>query len=244
MKSILITGCNGGIGSALCKEFTANGWKVYGLDQQENTPILNCEYISLDLEAFVTDSAYYEQNKSKLNELDIDVLVNNAAVQKLGDLISYDRSDWRSTFAVNVEAALRLSQLFSPSLKKNKGQVWNVASIHAKLSKKEFGAYAVSKAALVALTSALARDLNGSVVVNAISPAAIDTHMLREGLGDDEDKIKALNELHPSGMIGEPSRFAVFLRGLCEQDQRFLNGANIPYDGGISNSLLDIDQWE
>jgi gluconate 5-dehydrogenase len=142
---------------------------------------------------------------------------------------------------VNFTAPLLLSQVFLGRLEKSKGSVINIASIHHQLTKKRFIAYATSKSALVGLTKALSVDLQGRVRVNAISPAAIDTQMLRDGFNNDEATVKMLRELHPSQRIGKPQEVSQLALLLAEDRLGFINGANLNIDGGISNVLKDLD---
>src|SRR3546814_5507046 len=105
--------------------------------------------------------------------------------------------------------------------------VLNIRSIHARLTKPGFAAYATSKAALSGLTRAMAVELGSRVRVNAIEPAAIATPMLRAGFADNENGYRQLNDLHPSGNIGSPDELAQLARLLIASDNNFLNGAEI-----------------
>ena len=84
-------------------------------------------------------------------------------------------------------------------------------------------------------------DLQGLVRVNSISPAAIDTQMLRDGFNNDENMVQKLNELHPIQRIGKPAEVSKLALLLAEDELGFINGANICIDGGISNVLKDLD---
>ena len=142
---------------------------------------------------------------------------------------------------VNLTGPLLLSQFFLDKLAVSKGSIINIASIHQQLTKKRFISYATSKSALVGLTKALSVDLQGKVRVNTISPAAIDTQMLRDGFDNDEGMVQKLNELHPSQRIGKPAEVSKLALLLAEDELGFINGANIQIDGGISNVLKDLD---
>jgi NAD(P)-dependent dehydrogenase (short-subunit alcohol dehydrogenase family) len=98
--------------------------------------------------------------------------------------------DWNQTMNVNLTGPLMLSQFFLAKLHKSGGSIINIASIHHQLTKKRFIAYATSKSALIGLTKAMSVDLQGWVRVNAISPAAIDTPMLRAGFDNDEHMVQ------------------------------------------------------
>ena len=87
----------------------------------------------------------------------------------------------------------------------------------------------------------MAVEFKGKITVNAVSPAAIGTDMLKAGFDNNEAAVDKLAEIHPSQQIGEPDLLASFIMSLTTANNRFLNGSNISYDGGISNALLDLD---
>jgi NAD(P)-dependent dehydrogenase (short-subunit alcohol dehydrogenase family) len=242
-KKVIVTGVLGGIGSGLAKAFKENGYHVIGLDVK-NAPSEYCDqFIQFDLHAFCSDAQYrtnmQQQFDAEVPELH--VLINNAAVQLLGGIEDIQLGDWQQTLNVNLTGPLLLSQLFIKKLETARGCIINIASIHQQLTKKRFIAYATSKSALVGLTKAMSVDLQGKVRVNAISPAAIDTQMLRDGFNNDEEKVQQLNELHPLQRIGKPAEVSKLALLLAEDELGFINGANISIDGGISNVLKDLE---
>lgn len=242
-KHVVITGILGGIGQGLAASFKKAGYEVTGLDIR-NEPAPNCDrLIQFNLNLFCNDSIYRDEKKSELDSQlpSLDVLINNAAVQILGSLSEITLEDWKMTQDVNVTGPLLLSQIFLDRLIESHGSIINIASIHQQLTKKRFLAYATSKGAMVALTRAMSVDLQGKVRVNAISPAAIDTQMLRDGFNNQEDKVRQLNEIHPSQRIGRPDEVAQLALVLAESQFGFINGANIHIDGGISNVLKDLE---
>lgn len=242
-KKVAITGVLGGIGIALAKVFKENGFYVYGLDVKEGKCPYSDKFIAFDLHKFCYDSKYNTSLKDLFEREipELDVLINNAAVQILGSLEEIRIEDWTLTMNVNLTGAMLLSQHFLPKLEVRKGSIINIASIHQQLTKKRFLAYATSKSALVGFTKALSVDLQGKVRVNAISPAAIDTPMLHEGFNYDMEKIQQLHDLHPTKRFGKPAEVAGLALLLAGDELGFINGANMEIDGGISNVLKDVD---
>ncbi|MCU0394198.1 MAG: SDR family oxidoreductase, partial [Thermoflexibacter sp.] len=170
----------------------------------------------------------------------LDLLINNAAVQLLSPTETNALADWYETMNVNLTAPMLLSQLFLPMIEKEGGSIINIASIHQQLTKPRFVSYATSKSALVGLTKAMAVDLQGRIRVNCISPAAIETDMLRAGFNHDEDALNALKKLHPVQRIGYPEEVARLALFLASEQAKFINGANLQLDGGISSVLHDL----
>lgn len=245
MQAVLVTGCNGGIGSAIAQHFSASGYCVLGIDrQQEGAGVVN-HYFQLDLADLVDSKSLQEQLVSKVaaliqqESLVLKAIINNAALQILGSVSVLVIADFLLTQKVNVAAPLLLTQLFVKELELKNGSVINIGSIHAELTKPEFVSYATSKAALRGLTQAMAVDLQGKVRVNCIEPAAIATDMLVDGFKNDPDKLAELNACHPSQAIGKPEDVAELCFFLVNSSLIFLNGSCIGMNGAISSRLHD-----
>lgn len=239
----LITGSAGSIGRAMVERFLRDGFHVIGLDKvQESSRTVGLSQVQADLLLFVRDSGYRKNTVSQIMSMlpasRLDVLINNAAVQVVADGSEISLDDWQETLAVNVTAPMLLVQALVHPLKATKGAVINIASIHSQLTKPGFVAYATSKAALVGMTRALAVDMGSSIRVNAISPAAIDTPMLRAGFAD-SNAFKRLKAFHPVSEIGTPEQVAGIAAMIARGEFSFLNGSVIQLDGGIGSRLHD-----
>jgi gluconate 5-dehydrogenase len=242
-KIVLITGVLGGIGIELAKEFREKGYSVIGLDIKDENPHYCSKFIKFDINRFCADKNYNIEMKEILDKEipELHVLINNAAVQILSSVSEIELDDWNNTINVNVTGPMLLSQFFLTKLERNIGSIINISSIHQQLTKRRFIAYATSKSALIGLTKAMSVDLCGRVRINSISPAAIDTQMLREGFNNDNDMVQALNKLHPLQRIGKPREVSKLALLLASDGMDFINGANIKIDGGISNVLKDLE---
>jgi len=239
-KKIIITGVNGGIGSAICKKFMEEGFHVVGLDK--STQKEDCHtFHQFDIHHFIKNRNYFDKWSAKFKQLDqVYGLINNAAVQILESFTEIQLSSWNESMNVNVTGPLFLSKIFHDDLVKHKGSIVNIASIHQSLTKPRFVNYATSKSALVGLTKSMAVDLEGSIIVNSISPAAISTPMLLAGFGGDQDALNLLQKLHPAQRIGTPEEVAELTHFLITKNKGFINGANFTLDGGISSVLHDL----
>ena len=241
----LITGALGGIGSALARVFGDVGYVVIGTDLAltMGAPAHLDHYIDADLARVATDEAYagafVAHVRCVLGSQPLKALINNAAVQRLASTSSLGRADWMLALQVNLLTPFLLTQSLLPELVSAGGCIVNISSIHARLTKPEFVAYATSKAALSGMTRALAVDLAGRVRVNAIEPAAIATDMLRAGFAGRDEAFAALEACHPQGRIGTPEEVAALALALCDGNLRFLHGACVAMDGGISGRLHD-----
>lgn len=242
-KKVIITGVLGGIGSGLAKAFKEEGYHVIGLDIKSTPPEYCDQFISFDLHSYCSDTVYRSEMQQMFDReiVELDVLINNAAIQILSSVAEIQLEDWNHTFNVNLTGPMLLSQFFLHRLERVRGCIINIASIHQQLTKKRFIAYATSKSALIGLTKSMSVDLQGKVRVNAISPAAIDTPMLHQGFNNDTAMVQKLHDLHPSQRIGKPAEVSKLALLLAQDGLGFINGANIQLDGGISNVLKDLD---
>ena len=244
--SCLITGAAGGIGEALVRVFAAAGYTVIATDSCDRPVDLPCtHYLRIDLAQLAGDESWAHQHVTAIRGLldgkGLNALINNAAVQILGGLDSLTRDDWRRTLEVNLMAPFLLTQSLLPELEAAKGSVVNIGSIHARLTKKNFVAYATSKAALAGMTRALAVDLGPRVRINAIEPAAIETDLLKAGFAGKPELYAQLESCYPQQRIGQPEEVAQLALSIAEGSMNFLHGACIGLDGGISGRLFDPD---
>jgi len=243
-RVVVVTGAAGGIGQAIVREFAQAGYDVIATDTAVQPGNLPCAlYIEADLACTVADEVYasdvFARILAFLDGVPLTALVNNAALQILGGADRLTRDDWRRTLDVNLLAPFVWTQALLPALERGPGGVVNISSIHARLTKKDFVAYATSKAALSGMTRALAVDLGGRVRVNAIEPAAVATGMLKAGFAGQPERYAALESCHPAGRVGRPDEVASLVRAVVETGALFFNGACIALDGGIGGVLHD-----
>lgn len=240
----LVTGAAGGIGQALVQVFSDNGYEVMALDQlPQPEGWVAGHYLQADLDRLVTDEVYAAEILARIHNWlagrGLQVLVNNAAVQVLGSVQTLSVPDWQRTLNINLLAPFVLTQGLLGQLQAVQGSVINISSIHARLTKAGFVAYATSKAALSGMTRAMAVDLGGRLRVNAIEPAAIATDMLKAGFEGQPEAYAQLERCHPQGRIGTPDEVAALALSIAQGDLRFLHGACVGLDGGIGGRLHD-----
>jgi len=248
-KIALITGAAGEIGCALATEFKKAKYFVIATDIHEKSNNLECDfYIKADLNKIVEDKLYantfFKNIKKSIGKKHLSILINNAAIQILGGVNNLSRRDWQETLNVNLIAPFLISQELFKKLQESNGSILNISSIHAKLTKKNFLAYSTSKAALSAMSRAMAIDLGGRVRVNVIEPAAIQTRMLNKSFGNKSNYKNDLKTFHPSRSIADPEELAKFIVNLSLNDQAFLTGSCIEFSGGISSVLHDPNSLE
>ena len=236
----LITGAAGGIGSALVFAFEAAGWRVVSTDLK---PVPRAGHVVLDVGTFTDPSeAGHRAGVEALRAATggrLKALVANAAYQVVKPSEQLTAADWQQTLGVNLLSPFWLAMAFKDELAANAGSFLAISSIHERLTKPGFVAYATSKAALSGMVRAMAVELGGTVRCNAICPAAIATPMLVAGFEGRPDALAALNAYHPVGRLGQPEEVAAAAVYACSDAAGFLNGSCIDLSGGISGRLHD-----
>lgn len=243
-RTALVTGANGGIGQALVIAFRAADYRVIATDLRETGDAPGCDvFVPLDLARLVSDPDYaaasLQQLRAAIGTGGLAALINNAALQIVAPIEQLSAQDWTHTLQVNTIAPFLLTQGLLAKLEYAGGAVVNISSIHASLTKAGFSAYASSKAALSGLSRAMAVELGARVRVNAITPAAIGTDMLRDGFAGQPEALAALDAVHPLGRIGAPEEVAATAVFLCSEQAQFITGAEFPVHGGIGARLHD-----
>lgn len=243
-KICLITGAAGGIGKALCEAYTEAGWHVIATSRSKNPTGVKCAaYISADAAQIARDEearhSFTSAVRKQIRGEELDSVINNAAIQILGKTEDVSLEDLRFSFDVNVAAPFAIVQAFLKELKRAKGNVVNIGTVHAQSTKAGFVAYATTKTALHGLTRALAVDLGPDVRVNTLAPAATATPMLLAGFEDNEDAFNDLSAAHPLNRIADPLEIAKAALFLSGTESSFLTGSTIFADGGVLSRLHD-----
>jgi NAD(P)-dependent dehydrogenase (short-subunit alcohol dehydrogenase family) len=248
-RSLLITGAAGGIGTALVDHLLGEGWQVIASDHPaacpapDNPQQTGLFWLPADLEqlAFGGESlqAFADRVAELISSAPLMAIVHNAALQRLGSFADLTAVDWHSSLAINLLAPVAISRCLLPQLITNRGSIVHISSIHSRLTKAGFTAYATSKSALSGLTRAMSVEIGGQVRVNAIEPAAIRTPMLEAGFAEQPEKLELLESFHPSVSIGSPLEVARAVSFLIDPANTFLNGCIIELGGGIHNRLHD-----
>ena len=247
-KIVLVTGAAGGIGRILVEVLASANWDVIGSDHpmvkvDQCTRRQCIAWIPADLSILSRDSDNME--KFVMNvfmatcKSDISAIVHNAALQRLDNFEKLSINDWDETIAVNLMAPVAINKAFMDQLKRQKGSIVHIGSIHSQLTKPDFSAYATSKAALSGLTRAMAVELGDSIRVNAIEPAAVATPMLEAGFTNNEELRAKLAACHPTNSIGSPEDVAKAVLFLLDPLCSFLNGCILSLGGGIHSRLHD-----
>lgn len=234
-KRALVTGAASGIGAAIVARFQAEGALVAGLDR---SPGMTTDFnLVVDLRQKTSVAAAMEGMQQRWGMPDI--LVHAAAMTALGGVLETDPDRYAEIYDVNVISVVRLLQHCVPSMRsKGGGSIVLLSSINADFATPTQAAYAASKAALNSLTKTAALELaRHGIRVNAVSPASIDTPLLRSGLAAGQDPEAAVAEnmqRHPISRFGTPEEVAELVLFLASEKSAWITGSINRIDGGAS----------
>jgi len=240
-KTVLVTGGAGGIGDAICRRFASEGGHVWVLDSNsEGSDALvrsirntggQADNQILDL----TDGAAIHTCIEYIVALghNIDVVCNNAGINRRGPLMELSEQDWSLSFKVNLDAIFHMCQAVIPHMKRQGGgAIINTASQWGLHPVPGHIAYNTTKAAVAAFTQNLARDYaSDKIRVNAVCPGEVRTPMLESNLARTGRTLEDLNALVPYGRIGEPDEIAALIAFLASDEAGYLCGSLVEITG-------------
>ena len=236
----LVTGASQGIGHACALTLARHGAAVaLAARNQQRLDELTQQITSGGgkAAAFVMDVADEEQIKAGVKSAiayfgKIDILVNNAGITKDQLVMRMKRSDWDSVLSTNLTSAyLCTQQVIGSMLKQRWGRIINITSVFGQMGQAGQANYASSKAGLIGLTMALARELaSRNITCNAIAPGFIETSMT--AVLSEEFKQTAVKQI-PLGRVGTPDDIANAVSFLASEEASYITGHVLNVNGGM-----------
>lgn len=220
VRTALVTGGVSGIGKAAAIRLAEDGVRVVTLDIADGA----------DFTVDITDDAAVRTAAEQVGP--VDILINSAGiVGPIAPLWEIPLDGWEKTFAVNVRGTFNTCQAFVPGMRaRGWGRIVNLASMAGKDGNPNMSPYSASKAAVIALTKSLGKELAASgVLVNAIAPAVIETPM---NAATAPEALSHLASLIPMGRLGQPDEVAELIAWLASDKASFSTGAVYDISGG------------
>ncbi len=240
MRSILITGGNGGLGLGIGRYFLEKFpedrvWLGVRSNRDKAEALVEefegrCRVVDLE----VTSKEAWEKAVETIMEADgqLDVLVNNAGAHKDSLLATMADDDWSSVVSSNLDSVfLGCRAVIRPMMGRKFGRIINIASLSAVLPPVGQTNYAAAKAGVVALSQTLAKEVaRMGITVNSILPGYIETEALSHM---DAEAAKQAKRGIPMRRFGKPEEVAVAVGFLACQDAGYVTGSALKIDGGI-----------
>ena len=240
-KSVIITGASRGIGKACALIFAENGYDLLLCYQSREE---EAKAVAREAEAFGVRAKVFQMNMESLSDCrrtvakammefgGIDALVCNAGISLPVLFTQTTEEEYDRVFSVNTKGVFFLSQAAAKEMiSAGKGAIVNVSSMWGVAGASGEVAYSASKAAVIGLTKALAKELAPSGIrVNCVAPGVTDTEM---NACYDEDAMAALSERTPLGRIADPREIAEAIFFLASEKASFITGQTLTADGGF-----------
>ncbi len=234
-KTVFINGGSRGIGAAMVRLFSENGYRVAFSYHSSKEAALALEK-ECGATSFCADSSKPEEIENAVKLVlerfgNVDVLVNCAAISFVGLYTDIREEEWEKMLAVNLKAPERYIRLFLPSMiSKKQGRIINISSMWGQVGASCEVHYSLTKAALIGLTKALAKELGPSgITVNAIAPGLIDTEMNAHLSNEDKAALCEETPLMRAGTPKDVANSALFLAG---EGGDFITGQVLCPNGG------------
>jgi NAD(P)-dependent dehydrogenase (short-subunit alcohol dehydrogenase family) len=245
----LVTGGAYGIGRGIAQEFAKKGDAIVIADRDDKRGAelesslrksgAQALFVHTDIRIESDVQALIAKTKEAFGR--IDVLCNNAGIERYRTADEYTIDDWNAISETNLRGAFLCTKYAYPLLKKSKGCVVNISSVQAIACEPKISVYAATKAGLLALTRGMALDFAADGVrVNAVCPGAIQTGMMEPFIKDQpdpEEAVKAIGRTIPLGRVGQPEDIAQAVYFLASPAASYITGATLVVDGGLLGRL-------
>ncbi len=232
MKKALITGGAGGIGEAICRRLTADGYYVYinYNNSKEKAEKLASEIDGQAVRFDISDNGAVRNAIENIGH--IDLLINNAGISEIDLFTSIKQENADKILDINLKGTLNCARAVLPSMiNKKSGNIINISSMWGQCGASCEVDYSASKAGIIGFTKALAKEVAPSGIrVNCIAPGFIMTEMNSRF---SEEDLKLIRDDIPLGIFGEPRHIADAVAFLASDQAEYITGQILAVNGGM-----------
>lgn len=242
LKTALVTGGTGGIGTAICRALADQGRRVaagYFPPEKEAAEAWQAEQkaAGYDIQIVGGDVSSYEDTTAMLTQFKellgtVDILVNCAGITRDKTLRRMSPDMWNSVIETNLNSAYNVtSQVVEDMMAGGFGRIVNISSVNGQ--KGQFGQanYSAAKAGLHGFTKAVAQEMaRSSITVNTVSPGYVETAMTS---AMPEEVLQSIVSQVPMGRMAQPEEIAFAVTYLTDDNNAYMTGANLPVNGGM-----------
>lgn len=246
-RHVIVTGGGGGIGSATCRRFAAEGARVAVLDldaaagERVAAAIRESGGQARAFACDITDRASVDAAVAAAEAAfgPVAVLVNNAGWDVFKPFTKTQPADWQRLIAINLTGALHMHHAVLPGMvQRRAGRVVNIASDAARVGSSGEAVYAACKGGLVALSKTLAREhARHGITVNVVCPGPTETALFegyKQGAGNPDKLVEAFTRAIPLGRIGQPEDLPGAILFFASDDAAYVTGQVLSVSGGLT----------
>lgn len=237
-KNILITGASGGLGEEMLKFFSNYQCKIYATTTNKKIILNKNKKKNTKTKFFYLNFNIDSSIKNFINELNkvsqIDILINNAGINKINSIDKIKINEWDDILRTNLTGSFILTKEVSKlMIKKRSGRILNISSIFGSVGKEKRSSYSSSKWGLVGLTKSSSLDLaKYNILVNALSPGVINSKLTKKILG-----VKGIDKIKkniPLNRLAKKEEIVKAIAFLVSENNTYITGQNIIIDGGYT----------
>jgi 3-oxoacyl-[acyl-carrier protein] reductase len=240
-RSAIITGGSRGIGRSIAELMASRGADLaiadYQIEAARDTADEIAERSGKKVIAIEVDVSNFEMSQAMAKTVldsfgKIDILVNNAGITRDDLLMRMKESDWDDVININLKGAWNCSKaVIRPMMKKRYGRIVNISSVSGQAGQAGQTNYSASKAGLIGLTKAMAREVaSRGIAVNAVAPGFIPTALTNDLPDDLKEYILSAT---PMGRMGTPQEIAYAVAFLASDEASYITGQILGVDGGM-----------
>lgn len=244
-KIAIVTGAGGGIGSAITRELHAQGATVAladldpeaaqsVADELNATRAGSAAVVAVDISDMDSVTSAVATVRETLGE--VDVLVNNAGIDKIEPFVDSTPETWRRIVDVNLLGTINMTRaVLDPMLERGSGRIINIASDAGRVGSSGEVVYSATKGGVIAFAKALARETAAKgVTINAVCPGPTDTALLDQIAEVNEKLYQGLSRAIPMRRLGQPDDIAPAVAFLAGEGAGFITGQTLSVSGGLT----------